>query len=67
VSDLLLQIKPGQLAALGTAMCWTIGILCFEYSSKKVGSQKSRLIVSEHDKDVSGFCDVCNIRMDLSG
>ena len=44
MSDLLLQIKPGQLAALGTAMCWTIGILCFEYSTKKVGSVSVNMI-----------------------
>jgi len=44
VSDLLLQIKVGQLAALATAICWTFGALCFEYSSKKIGSLSLNII-----------------------
>lgn len=38
MTNLLMEMKPGLAAALGTAICWTIGALCFEYSSKKVGS-----------------------------
>ena len=44
MNDLLLQIKPGQLAALATAVCWTFGALCFEYSSKKIGSLSLNVI-----------------------
>jgi len=44
VSDLLLQIKLGQLAALATAVCWTFSALCFEYSSKKIGSLSLNII-----------------------
>ncbi|MBW8017627.1 MAG: DMT family transporter [Planctomycetes bacterium] len=36
--NLLLQIKPGELAALATAVCWTLTALCFEYSCKKTSS-----------------------------
>lgn len=38
MTNLLMEIKPGQAAALGAAICWTLTALCFEYSSKKVGS-----------------------------
>lgn len=44
MSDLLLQIKLGQLAALATAVCWTFSALCFEYSSKKIGSLSLNII-----------------------
>lgn len=44
ISDILLQIKPGQLAALATAICWTLTALCFEYSSKKIGSLSVNMI-----------------------
>ena len=37
-------MKPGQLAALATAICWTLTALCFEYSSKKIGSLSVNLI-----------------------
>lgn len=37
-------MKPGQLAALATALCWTLCILCFEYSSKRVGVLPVNLI-----------------------
>lgn len=36
--DVLVEIKVGPLAALCTAVCWTVTALCFEYSAKKVGS-----------------------------
>lgn len=42
--DFFLQIKPGQLAALAAAICWTITALCFEYSSKRIGSLSVNLI-----------------------
>ncbi|MBI9017930.1 MAG: DMT family transporter [Phycisphaerae bacterium] len=42
--DILLQVKIGPLAALMTAMCWMITALCFEYSSKKIGSLSVNLI-----------------------
>ena len=42
--DVLLEIKIGPLAALCTALCWTVTALCFEYSSKKVGSLSVNLI-----------------------
>jgi len=41
---LLLQIKPGELAALATAVCWTLCALCFEYSCKKIGSLSVNMI-----------------------
>ena len=34
----------GEFAALLTAICWTVCALCFEYSSKKVGSLSVNLI-----------------------
>ena len=34
----------GELAALLTAICWTVCALCFEYSSKKVGSLTVNLL-----------------------
>jgi len=37
-------MKPGELAALATAICWTFTALCFEYSSKKIGSLSVNLI-----------------------
>jgi drug/metabolite transporter (DMT)-like permease len=44
VSDLQIQMKLGQLAALATAICWTFTALCFEYSSKKIGSLSVNVI-----------------------
>ena len=44
VTDILLEIKPGEVAALSTAVCWTVTALCFEYSSKKVGSLSVNMI-----------------------
>lgn len=44
MNDLLLQIQPGQAAALATAVCWTFGSLCFEYSTKKIGSTPVNII-----------------------
>jgi drug/metabolite transporter (DMT)-like permease len=44
VSDLQTQMKLGQLAALATAICWTFTALCFEYSSKKIGSLSVNVI-----------------------
>jgi drug/metabolite transporter (DMT)-like permease len=41
---MMLQIQVGQFAALGTAICWTFGALCFEYSSKKIGSMSLNVI-----------------------
>jgi drug/metabolite transporter (DMT)-like permease len=41
---LLLEIKAGQVAALGTALCWTLCALCFEYSCKKIGSLSVNVI-----------------------
>jgi drug/metabolite transporter (DMT)-like permease len=41
---MLLQIQTGQLAALATAVCWTFCSLCFEYSSKKIGSLSLNVI-----------------------
>ena len=41
---MLLEIKTGELAALLTAICWTVCAMCFEYSSKKVGSLSVNLI-----------------------
>ena len=34
----MLQSNIGELAALGTAFCWTIVAVSFESSSKKIGS-----------------------------
>jgi len=44
MGDLLLEIKTGPLAALCTAICWTATALCFEHSSKKIGSLSVNLI-----------------------
>ena len=44
MSEMLLQNQVGQFAALGTAICWTFGALCFEYSSKKIGSLSLNVI-----------------------
>jgi drug/metabolite transporter (DMT)-like permease len=44
VSDLVLQMKTGELAALATAICWTFTALCFEYSTKKIGSLSVNII-----------------------
>ncbi len=44
MGDILVQMKAGQLAALATAVCWTICALCFEYSSKRIGSLPVNLI-----------------------
>ena len=44
MNEMLLEIKAGQLAALGTAICWTFTALCFEYSSPKIGSLSVNLI-----------------------
>lgn len=44
MNDLLLQIKPGEMAALATALCWTLCALCFEYSCKKIGSLSVNMI-----------------------
>jgi len=44
MSYLLLEIKTGPLAALCTAICWTVTALCFEHSSKKIGSLSVNLI-----------------------
>ncbi len=41
---MLAAIKIGPLAALLTALCWTVTALCFEYSSKRVGSLSVNLI-----------------------
>jgi drug/metabolite transporter (DMT)-like permease len=41
---LLLEINVGATAALSAAVCWTICALCFEYSSKRVGSLSVNLI-----------------------
>ena len=41
---LLLQIKPGEIAALATAVCWMLCALCFEYSCKKIGSLSVNMI-----------------------
>ena len=41
---LLLEIGAGELAALGTALCWTLCVLCFEYSCKKIGSLSVNII-----------------------
>ncbi len=37
-------MKLGQLAALATAICWTLTALCFEYSSKKLSSLSVNVI-----------------------
>jgi len=29
---------PGELAALGTSLCWTVTALAFEYAAKRIGS-----------------------------
>ena len=42
--DILAQIKLGQIAALATAICWTFTALCFEYSTKKIGSLSVNII-----------------------
>jgi drug/metabolite transporter (DMT)-like permease len=34
----------GELAALATAVCWTLCALCFEYSCKKIGSLSVNMI-----------------------
>lgn len=44
MSYLLLESRTGPLAALCTAICWTVTALCFEYSSKKIGSLSVNLI-----------------------
>ena len=44
MNGILLEIKTGEIAALLTAICWTACALCFEYSSKKVGSLSVNLI-----------------------
>lgn len=44
MSNLLLQMKPGELAALATAICWTFTALCWEYSTKKIGSLSVNII-----------------------
>lgn len=41
---MLSAIKIGPVAALLTAFCWTVTALCFEYSSKRVGSLSVNLI-----------------------
>jgi drug/metabolite transporter (DMT)-like permease len=37
-------MKLGQLAALATAICWTLTALCFEYSTKKIGPLSVNII-----------------------
>jgi len=37
-------MKLGQLAALATAICWTFTALCFEYSTKRIGSLSVNVI-----------------------
>ncbi|MCF7954830.1 MAG: DMT family transporter [Phycisphaerae bacterium] len=44
MNDLLLQIKPGEFAALATALCWTLCALCFEYSCKRIGALSVNMI-----------------------
>ena len=44
IDGMLLEVKTGELAALLTTICWTICALCFEYSSKKVGSLSVNLL-----------------------
>lgn len=44
MDDLQTQVKLGQLAALATAICWTLTALCFEYSSKKLSSLSLNVI-----------------------
>lgn len=44
MDDLQTQMKLGQLAALATAICWTLTALCFEYSSKKLSSLSVNVI-----------------------
>lgn len=36
--------KTGELAALATALCWTITALCFEFAAKRVGTLALNLI-----------------------
>jgi drug/metabolite transporter (DMT)-like permease len=33
-----MQTSIGQIAALGTSVCWTVTALAFEYAAKKIGS-----------------------------
>lgn len=33
-----MQTSIGQIAALGTSVCWTVTALSFEYAAKKIGS-----------------------------
>lgn len=44
MNNILSAINIGPAAALLTAVCWTICALCFEYSSKKVGSMSVNLL-----------------------
>ncbi len=39
-----MELKIGELAALGTAFCWTITALAFETASRKVGSVAVNII-----------------------
>lgn len=34
----MFQAHLGEIAALATAICWTVTAVCFESASKKVGS-----------------------------
>ena len=40
----LLSSRIGELAALGTASCWTISALSFETAGKRIGSLSTNLI-----------------------
>ena len=35
---------PGELAALGTAVCWTVTVMSFEAAGKRVGSLPVNII-----------------------
>lgn len=44
MDSLLLQIISGEQAALAAAVCWTVTSLCFEFSSKRIGSLSVNMI-----------------------